>query len=422
MASPRVDSYRILKVSGFRQLIAGRFCLTFALQLQTVVVGWQIYELKKDPLYLGLIGLSEAIPALSLALFGGHVVDRGQPITIYRRMIALMLFCSGILLLAGSGLLAHQPDVRVATIFGVVVLSGVIRAFAWPAVFSMTPQVVPREWMTVAQTWLSATFQIAAVTGPAIGGLIYAWKGPVAAYSLICLMVATALFFALRLRLGRMDRATVGVGKEPLLKSLTVGVRFVFSNQVVLGALSLDMFAVLFGGATALLPIFAADILKSGPQSLGLLRAAPAVGALAMSFWMLHRPLGRGAGALLLWAVAGFGLCMIGFGFSRNLWLSAAILGLSGVLDAVSVVVRQTVLQLWTPDEMRGRVSAINMIFIGSSNEIGEFESGLTARWMGTVPSVIFGGCMTLVVVGAAALLAPQLRKLEFDRSPRKSK
>ena len=204
------------------------------------------------------------------------------------------------------------------------------------------------------------------------------------------------------------------------MQSLASGVRFVFSNQVILGALSLDMFAVLFGGATALLPIFAGDILKSGPQSLGLLRAAPAVGALLMSFVMIHKPLGRAAGALLLWVVTGFGFCMIGFGLSKVLWISVVLLGLSGAFDAVSMVIRHTILQLSTPDEMRGRVSAVNMIFIGSSNEIGGFESGVAARLMGTVRSVVFGGCMTLLVVAGAGVLAPKLRKIELDQPVQK--
>jgi MFS family permease len=412
------SSYEILRNGNFRALISGRFFLTFALQLQAVVVGWQVYEIKKDPLYLGLIGLAEAVPAISLALFGGHVVDRGQPLAIYRRMILLALLSSLALLLAAGGVLGLGADAKVAVIFSVVFLSGVIRAFAWPAAFALLPQVVDREWFAVAQTWMSAFFQVASIVGPAVGGIVYAWKGAFASYTVIGVMILATFLATQLIEVAPFERPARE--REPLARSLSSGVRFVFSNQVILGALSLDMFAVLFGGATALLPIFAGELLKSGPQSLGVLRAAPAVGALVMSFVMIHRPLGRAAGALLLWVVAGFGVCMIGFGVSKALWLSVLLLGLSGAFDAVSVVIRHTILQLWTPDEMRGRVSAVNMIFIGSSNEIGEFESGVAARLMGTVPSVVFGGCMTLVVVVAAALLAPKLRQIELAEPIRK--
>lgn len=385
------------------------------MQLQGVVVGWQVYAIKKDPLYLGLIGLAEAVPAIGLAIFGGHAVDRGQPIVIYRRVVTLALVSSLLLLIACGGYLEIGADTKVAVIFGVVFLTGVIRAFAGPSIFAITPHIVERDWLSVAQTWMSAIFQVAAISGPAIGGMIYAFKGPGAAYAVISVFLMAALLTTRLLKVDRIDRAKVREAKEPLWQSLSSGARFVFSNQVILGALALDMFAVLFGGATALLPIFAGEILKSGPESLGILRAAPAVGALLMSSVMIYRPLGRAAGALLLWVVAGFGLCMIGFGLSKTLWLSVLLLGFSGVFDAVSVVIRQTILQLWTPDEMRGRVSAINMIFISSSNEIGEFESGVAARFMGTVPSVVFGGLMTLLVVGSAAVLAPRLRKIELD-------
>jgi MFS family permease len=407
--------YAILRNRGFRDLALGRFLFTFAFQLQSVVVGWQVYEITRDPLYLGLIGLSEAVPAITLALIGGHVVDQGKPLIIYRRMMWLALLCSVTLFLASTGRVGLTPHVHVAVIFGAIFLSGIVRAFTWPAMFALTPHIVNREWYAVAQTWMSSIYQAAAITGPALGGFLYAWKGGVSAYAVSSLFVAaTAILMQfLRVEMKVVDSAKV---KEPILQSLAAGVRFVFSNQVVLGALSLDMFAVFFGGATALLPIFVSEVLKSGPESLGLLRAAPAVGALLMSFLMIHKPLGRAAGSLLLWAVAAYGLCMIGFGLSRTLWLSVLLLGLSGAFDAISVVIRHTILQLWTPNEMQGRVSAVNMIFIGSSNEIGEFESGVAAKLMGAVPAVIFGGCMTLVVVALSAVLAPKLRQIELDQ------
>ncbi len=408
-----MSRYDILKKPNFRLLVLGRFFLTLAFQLQAVVLGWQVYEIKKDALYLGFIGLAEAIPALSLALFGGHTVDRGQPLLIYRWMVSLAAVSAVVLLGTAGGLLGVSPEQKIFFIFGVTFVSGVIRAFAWPAIFSLTPKLVDREELPLAQTWMSATFQTAAISGPAIGGMLYAWGGPAATYSTILAMMIIGLTCACLMRIDRFERRDTS--KETLADSLTTGLKFVFANQVILGALALDMFAVLFGGATALLPIFASEILMSGPQSLGILRASPAVGALLMNFVMIHRPLGRSAGKVLFFAVAGFGLCMIGFGLSRTLWISLIFLAVSGALDAISVIVRHTTLQLATPDEMRGRVSAVNMIFIGSSNEIGEFESGLAARLLGTVPSVVFGGCMTLLVVGVTAVFAPKLRKMEFE-------
>jgi MFS family permease len=415
------SSYAILRNGDFRYLALGRFFLELSLLINAVVVGWQVYAIKKDPLYLGLIGLAEAIPAIALALVGGYVVDRGRPLFIYR--LSVLAAAAGMLALtlAGGGFAGLSPDKQVDVIFSVIFLLGVIRAFAWPSAFSLLPRIVERPQMAIAQTWASAVFQVASVSGPAIGGVIYAWQGPAASYGTGFVLGVVAFLTTLLLRADRVPLSASAAAKpdrhkESLLQSLSSGARFVFSNQVILGALSLDMFAVLFGGATALLPIFAADILKSGPESLGVLRAAPSVGALLMSVLMIHRPIGKGAGARLLWVVAGFGVCMVGFGLSRSLWLSVFLLAASGAFDAVSVVVRNTILQLWTPDEMRGRVSAVNMIFIGSSNEIGSFESGVAAKLLGTVPSVVFGGLMTLLVVGSAAMLAPKLRKLELDR------
>jgi len=309
---------------------------------------------------------------------------------------------------------------RLAVIFGVVVSSGVVRAFAWPAEFTILPRLVSREWLPVAATWRSTLMQTSMIMGPALGGVVYGWGGERWAYGVCSGFVLLAVWFAWRIPALPPREASAAVTPEPISRSLSAGIRFVFSNQVVLGALALDMFAVFFGGATALIPIFAGDILKSGPQSLGLLRSAPAVGALLANFLMIHRPLGRAAGRWLFAAVASYGLCMIGFGLSRTLWLSVFFLGMSGAFDSVSVVVRHTILQLWTPDDMRGRVSAVNMIFIGSSNEIGEFESGLAAKLLGTVPSVVFGGIMTVIVVLVTARLAPKLLRLELD-TPKKA-
>jgi MFS family permease len=256
------SSYAILRNLNFRHLALARFLFSFAFQLQAVVVGWQVYEIRKDPLYLGLIGLAEAVPAISLALFGGHVVDRGSPLKIYRLMMVLAWVCTLMLWFSSTGWIPLTPDAHVAVIFGVVFISGIVRAFAWPAMFAFTPQIVEREWLAVATTWMSSVFQIAAVTGPALGGILYAWRGASAAYALTSFLVLLTIVALSRIQSAHLAPKPKSINKEPILESLASGVKFVFSNQVVLGALSLDMFAVLFGGATALLPIFAGDILN----------------------------------------------------------------------------------------------------------------------------------------------------------------
>jgi len=297
-------------------------------------------------------------------------------------------------------------------LFITIFLTGFVRGVLMPAHVALLGQLVPRENLAKAATWNSAIWHIAAVLGPAIGGLVYGFFGLVAAYSFVF------SFFLLAV----IAIALVSVEHKPLLRegsegvfvSIREGIRFVFKSEMLLGAFSLDMFAVLFGGAVALLPVFASDILKVGPEGLGFLRSCPAIGAIFMSFLLMAKTPGKNAGKLLLCAVFAFGLCMIGFALSTNFFLSAALLLLSGVFDNVSVVIRSTILQLYTPNEMRGRVAAVNSIFIGSSNELGAFESGTAARFMGLVPSVIFGGAMTLVVVGLATKFAPGLRRLSL--------
>jgi MFS family permease len=402
--------YAALKISDFRLFVSARFMITVAIQIQAVVVGWQVYEITKDPLSLGLIGLAEAIPSIAVSLYAGHVADIVQRKKIIVICISTLLACSAALLFftlePGSFFLSYG----VTPIYSVIFISGIARGFITPAIFSYMPQLVPRELYSNAITWNSTLWETAAIGGPALGGFLFGFFGITTAYTVDVVLTAVGLALAL------------GVAKKPLppeseeqgiYEKIKAGLRFVFKNQIILGAISLDLFAVLFGGAVALLPIFASEILMVGPQGLGILRSAPSIGALLVALYMAHRPITRNMGVILLWCVAGFGFCMIGFGLSTTFWLSLVFLILSGGFDCISVIIRGTLLQTLTPENMKGRVSAVNNIFIGSSNEIGAFESGVAARLLGVVPSVIFGGFMTIGVVAATSWIATSLRKLQ---------
>jgi MFS family permease len=383
--------------------------------MQAVIVGWQLYDITKDPLSLGMIGLTEVIPQVSIALFAGHFVDLWNRKKIIFRTSFLLLLGSAILLSSSTD--HHLISFLKGTmpIFVTVFLVGLVRGILMPAHNALLGQLVPRELLTGAATWGSTVWQVAAVTGPAVGGLMYGFFGVVAAYLLVFSFFLTCVVLIFFIKSpGRVKRETTK--EETIFESIGSGIKYVFRKQELLGAFSLDMFAVLFGGAVAMLPVFASDILNVGPQGLGVLRACPAIGAILMSVYLtFNPPVGR-SGRMLLTSVAGFGVCMIVFAISKNFYLSAASLLLSGALDFVSVVVRGSILQLFTSDEMKGRVSAVNSIFIGSSNELGAFESGTTASLMGLVPSVVFGGAMTLLVVGIATASAPKLWNLSLRK------
>ncbi len=398
-------------IPDFRRLVSARLIFSVAVQMQAVIMGWEIYSIHKDPLSLGMIGLVEAVPSLGLALFAGYLVDRSNPIRIYQSVLALSL--ASALMLVGSTYGSLGPYERSVIIYAAAFVTGLARGFASPAVYSLTPQIVPREALAVSSAWLTSAFHVAAMGGPAIGGILYGWTGSRGAFWLQAGLLATSLVIFSTIR--HKPQVTRRVKGEPFVENLLSGMKFVLGHELLLSALALDMFAVLFGGATALLPIFASDILEVGPQGLGLLRAAPALGALLMGITLIRRPLREGAGRVLLYCVAGFGLCIIGFGLSRLFWVSAALLFMSGALDCVSMVIRGTIVALHSPEEMRGRVASVNAIFIGSSNELGALESGVAAKLLGTVPSVVFGGVMTLVVVGMTAKLSPKLRKLDLS-------
>jgi MFS family permease len=411
LSSPH-DPYASLRIANFRWFISSLLAMTVATQIQAVVVAWQIYELTRDPLSLGLIGLAEAVPFIAIALFAGHVADRRNRLRLSLVALIALLACS--LTLLGFTLRAGIISAsRVWPIYAVIFASGIARSFLQPARSALGAELVPRELYPNAVTWRSSAWQLAEVVGPAVGGLVYGFGSARAAYGLDAMLMAVGVLSLARVRYSPGSKR---VNLESFAESLATGVRFVRGQPVILGALTLDLFSVLFGGAVALLPVFAAEILSVGPEGLGVLRASPAVGAVAMSLVMAHRPPLRRAGRTLLVSVAVFGAAMIGFGLSRSFLLSAALLTVSGMADTVSVVIRSTLLQVLTPHHLLGRVAAVNAIFIGSSNEIGAFESGTAAKLLGTVPSVVLGGLITLGVVGVTAMKVPPLRRLREIR------
>ncbi|MBK8726406.1 MAG: MFS transporter [Holophagaceae bacterium] len=404
----RHDPFQALRHREFRSFLFGFQLLTIATQVQTAVLGWQVYALTGDPLSLGLVGLAEAVPFLALTLYGGHLADVRD-----RRRICIL--SQGMLTLTAVGLFAlnlHGPVHSTLPLYAAQVLGGIARAFFRPANQALAADLVPREAYANASTWRSGLFHVAMVLGPAAGGLLIQ-TGYAVAYGVqaALMLLGSLFFFAVKSRPLPEVREAAGVAAR-----LKEGIVFVFKEKVVLGALSLDLFAVLFGGAPALLPIFARDILNVGEVGYGWLRAAPALGSVVMSGTLAFLPPMQRAGRNLLVCVGLFGACWIAFALSRSYVLSLALLALSGAFDNVSVVLRSTLIQSFTPRELMGRVSAVNSFFIGSSNEVGAFESGVTARLLGTVASVFFGGVMTLVVVGMTAWRVPALRRLRQIR------
>jgi len=400
------DPYAALRYRNFLWLLVSNSLSTVAREAQIVVIGWQVFALTNDPLSLGLVGLSEALPLIVIALYAGHVADR-----VNRRRIVIAgttgMFLSAVALLAFT-MTSFITRGRVWPVYLVIFLSGVARSFTRPAFTALSAELIPREIYTNAVTWRSSSWQMAAIGGPALGGLLYGFSGPALAYGIVALLTALAV---LGIVLISYDAKPRPVDDVRVADSVKIGLKFLWRQPVLLPAMTLDLFSVLFGGATALLPVFA-KLLAVGPQGLGLLRAAPAAGSIVVGLWVAHRPPMRHAGRNMFVAVSVFGLCMIAFALSRNFWLSLGLLALSGIADNVSVIIRGTLIQTLTPDDLLGRVAAVNQIFIGTSNEIGAFESGVAARLMGVVPSVIFGGVMTLVVIGVVAMWSPPLRRM----------
>ncbi len=402
------DPYAALRVKNYRWFIVSTFAMTISSQIQAVVVAWQIYDITHDPLSLGLIGLAEVLPFIGFALYAGHVADRRNRRAISLATLAVLVACSVALLvfnLIPGFLHAHGAIPFYAVIFA----SGIARSFLQPARQALGAELIPRSLYANAVAWRSSTWQTAAVVGPALGGLIYGFASARVAYVFDAIMMALALLVFWWIDYAR---ATEGKRRSQENESLLEGLRFVFRESVLLSALTLDLFSVLLGGAEALLPVYADRILHVGPEGLGILRAAPAAGAVIASVYLAHRPPFRRAGRTLLYAVAAFAVCIIAFGLSKSFVFSTIVLFASGLADNVSVLIRSTLLQVLTPIHMYGRVSSVNSIFVGSSNELGAFESGVAAKLLGTVPSVVLGGLASLAVVGAVAVAVPRLRQL----------
>ena len=390
------------RYSNFTLFVVARFFLVAALEMQSVAVGWQIYEITRRPLDLGLVGLAQFLPVVFLFLPAGHAADRFN-----RKSLVLLCYIGFAICYALLFQIARTKTHSTTDIYAVLVLLGIVRAFNAPAARSLLPLLVPVDIFPSAVAWNATIFQGATILGPALGGLLYAaFAGPAGVYGIALAVTAVATLALLRVTLTQAERAH----EEVNARSVLAGLHYIWTHKVILGSISLDLFAVLLGGSVALLPVYAREILHTGPWGLGLLRASPGVGAAVMAILLAYRPLRSRVGKIMLFCVAGFGAFTIVFGISHSLVLSMISLVLVGASDMVSVVVRGTLVQIATPDEVRGRVNAVDMIFIGTSNEFGEFESGLTAHWFGTVHAVIIGGAGTLIVVALWAWLFPELR------------
>ena len=398
------DPFAALRFRDYRSFAIGKTLLFTSVQMQTVALGWELYERTGSALVLGSIGLAQVVPMIALTLIAGHIADRYDRQRTVVASITLMIICS-LALMAIS-----YQQLSLVWVYGFLFLNGIARAFIKPASDALMFQLIPVNTFVSAATWSSTTFQTAAVLGPALGGLAIAQLGrATGVYGLAASISLVGLLTMLSIR----RRPTVPSREKLSIVALMAGAKFVWQNQLILAAIALDMFAVLLGGAVALLPIFAKDILHVGPIELGWLQAAPSIGSITMAIAIAYLPPMRRAGAALLWSVVGFGLVTIVFGLSRSLPLSLLMLALSGALDSISVVIRHTLVQIRTPDALRGRVAAINSVFISASNELGGFESGLTAAIFGPMLSVVGGGIGTILVVVAAAALWPQLRRLD---------
>jgi MFS family permease len=402
-----------LRSRDFVLLLLTRMLSLSALQAQAVIIGWQIYEMTRDPLMLGLVGLAEAVPAISCALFAGHIVDNSRPQRVYLYCLLGLTLNTLVLFLIGGGLIELSSGMFLLLAYTAIFVSGFARSFIMPASFSLLAMIVERKHISSASAWLSSGMQVAFIVSPAVAGIVFGAYGALTAWAMPMVLMSCACAMMFMIRATRPVKAAAE--REPALQSIRAGWDFIVKTPVLLGAMALDMLAVLFGGAMALLPAFATDILATGAEGLGLLRAAPAIGAVVMALLLAVRPMKVIRVTTLLWVVAGFGVSMIGFGLSTVLWLSVIFLALSGVFDSVSMVIRHTIMQLLTPDHMRGRVASVNSMFIISSNELGAFESGVLARLIGIVPAVVVGGFGTLAVAAGAALKWPQMRGMVID-------
>lgn len=407
------DPFAAMRISEYRNLMMGRFLFIMGLRMMGTLVGWWVYELTNEPFAIGLIGLSEVIPAVSLSLYAGHIIDISEKRKLLLRGVALYLACALLLL----GLSTHYTASQIShhwiafSIYVIIFFTGIFRAFTGPSFGTMVASIVPKNILQNATTWNQGIWLSASVIGHASVGFLIAGLGNTGSLSIISLLVLIGFLFMYQLS---PKPPLNEPGEKKTLDSVKEGIQFVFSTKEILGALSLDLFAVLFGGAVAMIPVFAKDILKVGAIGFGWLNAASDIGSILVVVLLTLFPLRKKQGKKLLFAVGGFGLCIIVFALSKIFWLSFVVLLLSGILDGISVVIRGTILQLKTPANMRGRVMSVNSMFINSSNEFGQFESGVAAKLMNVIPSVVFGGSMTLFVVVVTWLKAPSLRKMEY--------
>jgi MFS family permease len=407
------DPYAALRYPEFRSYLGMRFFFTFAYQMQAVIIGFHIYHLTKDPLALGFVGLCEAIPAISIALYGGYIADKSEKRGLLLKIFSGVFLCSLVMLIVTTPYMhAYVPTSYIIPIMYLMVFGiGIARGFFAPATFSLMAQIIPKKLYPNSSTWNSSSWQAASIAGPAIGGLIYGFYGITVTYIVIVTFISIALVCIFFLK----SHEPTFIPKQSIVTSLTEGIKFVFKSKMMLGAMSLDLFSVFFGGAVALLPVFANDILKVGSEGLGFMRAAASSGAvITMLVMTRYSPMNKPWRNLII-AVVGFGTSIICYGLSKSFYLTLVFLFMEGAFDSISVIIRSTIMQLLTPDEMRGRVSAVNSMFIGSSNEIGAFESGLTAKLMRTVPAVVFGGSMTIIIAGITYFKTKELTKLTLQ-------
>ena len=417
----KLDPYAALRFKEFNLFLIIRFILVFGWSMQFIIVEWEVYCLTTDPLSIGLIGLVEVIPAIFTAFFAGHIVDQKEKKKLFIYCIVAFLFVGiGYYYITSEYVSANFSTFnKLVGIYILVFCGGFIRAFIGPTIFSLVALIVPKRVYPNAATWSSSTWQLAVVLGPAFAGFSIAWIGVNNSMGVVLCTIIIGLLLIGFIKKKPILNPKIG---EPIFQSLKAGLKFVFRTKSILIALSLDMVAVLFGGAIALLPVYAQEILNVGSEGFGILRAAPAVGSVIMMIAAAHIPLTKNAGKKLLIAIFCFGLSIIVFGVSDIFWLSVFALFFYGLTDGVSMIIRQTILQLKTPDEFRGRVASVNSIFVGSSNELGAFESGATAKLMGTVPAVIFGGVMTILTVGFTAIKFPTFRKLDLTKDMNENK
>ena len=409
------DPYAALRIKEFNLFLFVRFLLVFGWSVQFIVIEWQVYSITKDPLSLGIIGLMEIIPAFSMALFAGHIVDQKEKRNLLAVCTAAFSFISlGLFLLTSNRFVDHWSTNSILySIYGLVFFGGFLRSFFGPTIFSLVALLVPKNIYHNAATWNTSTWKTAAVSGALFGGFFISWIGVDKTLCLVFILVILSLIVLFQIKKKPILNKKIG---EPMGKSLKAGIQFVFKNKAILGVLTLDMIAVLFGGTVAILSVFAQDVLKVGPEGFGVLNASISMGSILTMLITTYIPINKNTGKKMLISVFIFGLSIIAFGLSSIFWVSILALFISGAADGISMVIRQTILQLKTPDEMRGRVSSVNSMFVGSSNELGAFESGLAAKIVGPVVAVVFGGTMTLITVVATSALNPTLRELDLTK------